>query len=250
MFNFVFLLFFLLELELFLLFSNDNHEKRFWIGKESLKIWRRMYLELFDYFVNNHDIPPNTTLPLSQDLLYASYHEPSSHFVEDRTFLKSRDGSNNTTLMGGLTMQSIEKCLQLLTLFLNDSESVFRILKLPDYKTFRFSLLKLQSILVETMNMLFNTVINIKVNNKKLPNVEIEKNHENIKMEDIEESNCKIKNENETKMDDEHKDDDVEDNSLEENIKHDDSDSMEYKNETECMSWAFNEDITCIHGKF
>lgn len=99
------------------------------------------------------------------------------------------------------------------------------------------------------MNM-FNTVINIKVNNK-LPNVEIKKNHENIKIKGIEESeNCKVKIENETKTDDENKDDDVEDNSYEENFKHDDSDSMEYKNETECMSWAFNEDITCTHGNF
>lgn len=83
-----------------------------------------MYLELFDYFVNNHDVLPNMTLPLSQDLLSASYDEPSSHFVEDRIFLKSRDGSNNTTTIGELTMQSIEKFLQLATLFQNDSESI------------------------------------------------------------------------------------------------------------------------------
>lgn len=243
------LLFFLLELELFLFFSNDNQEKCYWIGKESLKIWRRMYLELFDYFVNNHDVPPNTTFPLSPDLLSTSYKEPSSHFVEDKTFLKSRDRSNNTTSMGGLTMQSIEKCLELATLFVNDSESIFRILKLTDYKTFHTSLLELKSILIKTMNM-FNTVINTKINNEQLPNVEIEKNHENIKMEDTEESNCNIKIENEIKTDDEHKYEDVEDNSFEEKFKHDDSDSVEYKNETECMSWVFNEDITCTHGNF
>lgn len=57
-----------------------------------------------------------------------------------------------------------------------------------------------------------------------------------------------IPNESESKTDDEHKEDDVEDNSHEEKDKHDDSDSFDNKNDTEYMSWGFNEDITCSHG--
>lgn len=203
-----------------------------------------MYLELFDYFINNHDVPQNTALPLSPDFLSASYDDPSSRLVEDKTPLKSKDGSQNATIMGGITMQSIERCLKLATLFVDNSESIFRNLNLNDYKIFHLSLLELKSNLINTMNiLLFNSDIN-----KKLPNVE--KIHENIKMEDTEESDCNNKIENDSKMDDEHKDDDVEDISFEDKDKHDDSDSMEYKNETECMSWIFNEDISCTHGTF
>jgi len=194
-----------------------------------------MYLELFDYYVNNHDVPSNTKLPLNPDLLSAVY-DSSSRFVEDKKHLKSYDG-NHSNKMGEITIDAIDKCLKLARSFVNNSESIFTILKLNDFKPFHYSLLELESVLVEMMNILSSVIA--KKNSDKLVN---EKNHKNIKADNTE---ITI---NESKTDDEHKEDDVEDTSHEEKEKHDDSDSLDNKNETECISWVFNEDITCTHG--
>lgn len=224
------------------IFSNEIQEPCYWVGKDTLKSWRRMYLELFEYFVNNRDITPNTELPLKPDLM-SSVYDTSNHFEGDK-FSKSVDGSRSNK-MGGITLNSIDECLKLARLFVNNSESIFKILKLNDFKPFHYSLVELESILLEMMNIL-SSVITRKVNDE-LANEEKKqgKNNNiaiNIKTE-------RTQSESEPKTDDEHKEDDVEDNSQEEKDKHDDSDSLDNKNDTECISWVFNEDIICTHGK-
>lgn len=223
------------------IFSKKNKEKYYWVGKDSLKCWRRMYLELFDYYVNNHDVPPNTQLPLNPDLLSAVYN-PSGHFVEDKKHQQKSHDENHSNKMGGITIEVIDKCLKLARSFIKNSELIFKILKLNDYKPFHYSLLELESVLVEMLNILSSVIA--KKNSDKFANEE--KSHENIKNDDTENI---VKSENDSKTDDEHKEDFVEDNSHEEKDKHDDSDSLDNKNETECISWVFNEDITCTHGK-
>lgn len=202
-----------------------------------------MYLELFDYYVNNHDVPANTDLPLKPDLLSAVY-DPSGHFVEDKNHLKSSD-RNHFKNMGGITIEGIDKCLKLAQSFVNNSESIFKILNLNEFKPFHYSLLELESVLQEMMNILSSVIA--KKHCDKLSNQET--NHESIKIDDAEvlvKSDCV---QNESKTYDEHKEDDIEDNSHEEKERHDDSESLDNKNETECISWVFNEDITCTHGK-
>lgn len=201
-----------------------------------------MYLELFEYFVNNRDVPTNTELPLNPDLLSAIY-EPSSHFVEDKQFLKSKD-VNNYINMGGLTLNSIGECLKLSRLFVNKSDIIFNSLHLNDFEPFHCSLLELESVLLKMMNILSSAIA--KKDYYELSNNEGK--YVKIKVDDAEnntEPDNKIKNESDSKTDDDHKDDDAEEN--EEKEKHDDSDSLD-KNNMECMSWVFNEDITCSHG--
>ncbi|XP_026813170.1 ubiquitin carboxyl-terminal hydrolase 48-like isoform X1 [Rhopalosiphum maidis] len=223
--------------------DDENQEKSYWVGKDSLKSWRRMYLELFEYFVNNHDIPPNTALPLNPDLL-SVVCDPSSSFVEDKKFFKSKDRSRFIK-MEGITLESIDGCRKLAHLFVNNSISIFKILKLNDFKPFHYSLLELESVLEEMTNIL-SSVIAKKVNDE-LANEE--QKYDSNKIDNSKNiAECLIQNENELKIDDEHKEDDVEDNSHEEKDKHDDSDSFDNKNDTEYMSWGFNEDITCSHG--
>jgi len=230
---------------LLLFCSDENQEKSYWVGKDSLKSWRRMYLELFEYFVNNHDIPPNTALPLNPDLL-SVVCDPSSSFVEDKKFFKSKDRSRFIK-MEGITLESIDGCRKLAHLFVNNSISIFKILKLNDFKPFHYSLLELESVLEEMTNIL-SSVIAKKVNDE-LANEE--QKYDSNKIDNSKNiAECLIQNENELKTDDEHKEDDVEDNSHEEKDKHDDSDSFDNKNDTEYMSWGFNEDITCSHGRF
>lgn len=209
-----------------------------------------MYLELFDYFVNNHDVPTETELPLNPDLLSAGYDQ-SSFIVEDNNVLNSRDGSRSTE-MGGLTFSynTIEECQKLARLFINNSESIFKLLKLNDYKPFFYSLLELESVLLQMLNI-FSTVL-VKNINKDIDNEE--RKNEKTLMNNTEEISIKseivIKSEIESMTNDEQKEYDVEDNSHEEKDKHDDSDSVDIKNNMECMSWIFNEDILCPHGKF
>lgn len=204
-----------------------------------------MYLELFEYFVNNHDVPPNTALPLNPELL-SVVCDPSSSFVEDKKFFKSKDRSRYIK-MEGITLESIDGCRKLAHLFVNNSISIFKILKLNDFKPFHYSLLELESVLEEMTNIL-SSVIAKKVNDE-LANEE-QKYDSNKRDNSKNISECVIPNESESKTDDEHKEDDVEDNSHEEKDKHDDSDSFDNKNDTEYMSWGFNEDITCSHGRF
>lgn len=207
-----------------------------------------MYLELFDYFVNNHDVPTETELPLNPDLLSAGYDQ-SSHLVEDNNVLNSRDGSRSTE-MGGLTFSynTIEECQKLARLFINNSESIFKLLKLNDYKPFFYSLLELESVLLQMLNI-FSTVL-VKNINKDIDNEE-RKNEKTImnNTENSIKSELVVKSEIESITNDEQKEYDVEDNSHEEKDKHDDSDSLDNKNNMECMSWIFNEDILCPHGE-
>lgn len=235
-----------LNLLLFLFCSGENHGKTYWVGKDSLKSWRRMYLELFEYFVNNHDIPPNTALPLNPDLLSVAC-DPSSSFVEDKKFFKSKDRSRFIK-MDGITLEAIDGCRKLAHLFVNNSISIFKILNVEtDFKPFHYSLLELESVLEEMTNIL-SSVIAKKVNDE-LANEELKYDSTKMDGSKIIKSESSVPIESESKTDDEHKDDDVEDNSHEEKDKHDDSDSFDNKNDTEYMSWGFNEDITCPHGR-
>jgi len=204
-----------------------------------------MYLELFEYFVNNHDIPQNTALPLNPDLL-SVVCDSSSSFVEDKKFFKAKDRSRFIK-MEGITLESIDGSRKLANLFVKNSISIFKTLKLNDFKPFHYSLLELESVLEEMTNIL-SSVIAKKVNDE-LANEE--KKYKSSKINNSKNiSECSIKIESEVKTDDENKEDDVEDNSHEEKDKHDDSDSFDNKNDTEYMSWGFNEDITCPHGRF
>lgn len=202
-----------------------------------------MYLELFEYFVNHHDIPPNTDLPLNPNLLSPVFY-PSNNFVEeDRKYFKSKVMKSDR-----ITLETMDGYRKLTHLFVNNSLSLFKILKLTDFKPFHCSLLEFESVLEEMTNIL-STVIAKNVNDE-LANEE-KKMKQEIINESFEENNLHngiVQNENESKTDDEHKDDDVECNSQEENNKHDDSDSID-KNDIEYMSWIFNEDITCSHGR-
>lgn len=203
-----------------------------------------MYLELFEYFVNNQDVPSNTELPLKSDILSAVY-EPSSHFVEDNIFLKKTKDINSFVDMGGLTLNSIGECHKLACLFVNQSESIYKSLDInDDFKPFHCSLLELVSVLVKMRNILSSAIAKkdyyeLAIEDKNLK-TKVDNTEINTKIE------CKIKNELDSKIDDDHKEYDNEEN--EEKEKHDDSDSLD-KNNMECMSWVFNEDITCSHGK-
>ncbi|XP_025414514.1 ubiquitin carboxyl-terminal hydrolase 48-like isoform X2 [Sipha flava] len=191
--------------------NNSSRETNFWVGKDSLKSWRRMYLELFEYFVNNHDIPPNTDLPLNPNLLSPVFYPSNNLVEEDRKYFKAK-----VMKMDRITLESMDGY-------------------------------QLESVLEEMTNIL-STVIAKNVNDelaneeKKIKQEVINENYEKNNLH-----NGVVKIENESKTDDEHKDDDVEYNSQEEKDKHDDSDSID-KNDIEYMSWIFNEDITCSHG--
>lgn len=198
-----------------------------------------MYLELFEYFVNNHDILPTITLPLRLELL-SSVYDTSNRILENKTFLKSQNVGRSKK-MGGITVESLTNSLKLSSLFVNHSELIFKILKLKDYQPFYCSLLELQTVLKDMMNI-FTSVIAKKVNEELAE--EERKARLNIKIK----SEFEDKNEQDTEIENEQKEDD-DDNSHEEKDKHDDSDSLDNKNDMECISWVFNEDITCPHGK-
>lgn len=228
----------------FLFFRSLKHETNYWVGKDSLKSWRRMYLELFECFVNNHDIPPNTNLPLDPNLLTPTFY-PSNQVEEEN----GKCFKGKIMKMDQITLESMDGYRNLAHLLVNNSLPIFKILKLTDFKPFHCSLLELESVLEEMTNIL-STVIAKKVNDdivadeeKKIKQEIIDNGSEDNNLHD-----CLVQTENDSKTDDEHKDDDIEYISQEEKDKHDDSDSMG-KNDSECMSWIFNEDITCSHGK-
>lgn len=201
-----------------------------------------MYLELFEYFVNNHDVPPNTDLPLNPNMLSPLFY-PSHHFLEDRKTFKA-----NVNKMDHITLETMDGYRKLAHLFVNNSLSIFKILKLTDFKPFHYSLLELESVLEEMTDIMSKVIaknVNDEMTNeeKKIKQEIVDKSYEDNNLPDN-----VVRTENESKIDDEHKDDDVEYNSQEEKDKHDDSDSID-NNDTEYMSWMFNEDITCSHGK-
>lgn len=223
-------------------FSNKKNESNYWIGKDSLKCWRRMYLEIFEYFVNNHDVAPKTKLPLNPDIPSQVYNA-SSNFADDNQFLKS-DANRSSKQMGGITLDSLTNCVKLAGLFVNNSALIYDVLRYGDFSPFHTSLLELQTVLKDMMNI-FTSVIAKKINEE----LAIEERRSKMRLEGI-----KIKSEFSFNTDDESKidkEDDVDENSQEEKDKHDDSDSLDNnKNDMECMSWVFNEDITCPHGKY
>lgn len=228
--------------QLFLIFS-ENLESCYWVGKDSLKSWRRMYLEIFESFVNNHDVLPNIELPLNPDLL-SSVYDTSSRFVEEKQYYKAID-SKRFMKMDGITLDSIDGCRKLARLFVNNSVSIFKILKLNDYESFYDSLLELESVLEEMTHILSSVIV------KKVTDAltgEVKTTSENPVSTHTENNtlSCKIQTERETKINNGHKEDD-ENNSHEDKEKQDDSDSLD-KNDTEYLSWVFNEDITCPHG--
>lgn len=214
----------------------------YWIGKDSLKCWRRMYLESFEYFVNNCDISQSTTLPLNPDLM-SSVCDTSSSILDNKNFFKSPDSCLSHTI-GGITVESLTNSLKLSSIFVDNSELIFKILKLNDYQPFHCSLLELHSVLKEMMNI-FTSVIAKKINEElAIKERKSVMNRTGIKVE----SELETETESVDQTDNEHKEDDIDDNSHEEKDKQDDSDSSDNKNDMECMSWIFNEDITCSHG--
>lgn len=205
-----------------------------------------MYLELFEYFANNRDILPNTALPLSPDLLSAVYNSSNPSIKKVDKFLSSKETTHSNNKLGGTTMDSIDACLKLVRLFVYNKEPIYNVLNLSDYQRFSYSLKELESILIEMLTAM-SKVIAKKANDELAANEE--RNHEqNNKIGNTGNNNFQIKSECESKTDDELKEDADEDYSLEEKDKHDDSDSLDNKNDMECMSWVFNEDITCSHG--
>lgn len=204
-----------------------------------------MYLELFEYFANNRDILPNTALPLSPDLLSAVYNSSNPNIKKVDKFLSSKETTHSKNKLGGTTMDSIDACLKLVRLFVYNKEPIYNVLNLSDYQRFSYSLKELESILIEMLTAM-SKVIAKKANDELAANEQriLEQNKMGINIDD----HYKNKNECESKTDDELKEDADEDYSHEEKDKHDDSDSLDNKNDMECMSWVFNEDITCSHG--
>lgn len=201
-----------------------------------------MYLEIFESFVNNHDILSNIELPLNPDLLSSIYDTPS-RFNEEKKFFKAID-SKRFMKMDGITLDSIDGCRKLARLFVNNSISIFKILKLNDYQSFYDSLLELESVLEEMTHILSSVIV------KKVTDAltgEIKTSENQINNVENNTFGCTIVAGSESKIDNEHKEDDVENNSHEDKEIKDDSDSLD-KNDTEFLSWVFNEDITCPHG--
>ncbi|VVC42411.1 Ubiquitin specific protease, conserved site,Ubiquitin specific protease domain,Ubiquitin-related [Cinara cedri] len=223
-----------------------NQETSYWVGKDSLKSWRRMYLELFEYYADNRDILPNTALPLNPDLLSAVYNSSNLNKIKEEKFPCSKENNYSDNVTGGTTLDSIDECLKLVRLFVYKKDSIYNILNLTDYTGFSYSLNELQSVLIEMLTAM-SKVIAKKANDELAANEE--RNNEQNKLKNaIENDSFKIKTEFEVKTEYELKDDADDDNSHEEKDKHDDSDSLDNKNDIECMSWVFNEDITCSHG--
>ncbi|XP_050442355.1 ubiquitin carboxyl-terminal hydrolase 48-like [Adelges cooleyi] len=220
----------------------------YWVGKDSLKNWRRMYLQLFEYFVQNRDVSPGITLPLNPEVLSAVFD--SNNSFDDKNNSSVRSQSNcQPAQMGGITLGSVDQSLKLARMLINNSETVFKTLQLTKFQPFHISLLELESVLVEMMNIL-TSVIARKVNGE----ISIDNKHDLdvIKTEVNSKCESKISIESDSKTDDEHKEDDdrmdAEDVSPEEKDKHEDSDYLDVKHDKECMSWVFNDDITCVHG--
>lgn len=197
-----------------------------------------MYLQLFEYFVNNRDVQPNVTLPLNPDVLSAVY-DLSTRFIDNKKIaLCSRKKA-------GVTLGSIDQYLKLVRLFVNNSETIYKILNLSDFKTFHHSLLELEEVLL----VMLNVSSSVKAKNVNGESIKEEENNleDNKTLDDIK-SDVISKIERESKTDEEPKEDDGEENCHEEKDKHEDSDFLENKNDTECITWVFNEDITCPHG--
>ncbi|XP_050532812.1 ubiquitin carboxyl-terminal hydrolase 48-like isoform X2 [Daktulosphaira vitifoliae] len=218
-----------------------ENEKSYWVGKDSLKSWRRMYLQLFEYFVNDRDVPSNITLPLHPDMLSVAFDSSSNNISTKNNVISS---SNNSSYeMGGITIDSLDKCLKLARIFVNNSEIIFKTLQLNDFKPFHYSLLELEKILLQMMNIL-STVIAKKVNG----GISAEKGKYDVCNNVTTSTNFfQQKIENNTNFEDEDRLD-IEDLNHEEKEKLDDSDFLDVKNDKECIFWVFNEDIMCTHG--
>lgn len=218
-------------------------DKSYWVGKDSLKTWRRIYLELFDNFVDNCDIQANITLPLNPSTLSKVY-EPSVGLSDNKKFSLPKSSSKN----GMMTVIKAKESYDFICQLLSNSEKIFKLLKLSNFELFHCSLLDLKSIIEEFINE--KNSVKCKTGYDKLEQTEtINPNEHKMEIDDTVDSTEKI--DKEIKTDDRLKEKDVTDKSHEDEDKHDDSDSTDNKlHSSTCLTWVFNEDITCIHGEF
>lgn len=179
-----------------------------------------MYLESFQYFVNDVDVFQSTTLPLNLFPLSPVFDSLKS-VLENPNILESP--------------VSLTNCLELSNCFIENSKIIFKMLEINDYQNFFCTLFNLNLVLKDFINK-----ITILMAKKEEKNFKVNSSDVKIdtKIEIVKQCNNG------------HKEDDADDISPEEKEKHDDSDSMGSKNDKEYLSWRFNKDITCSHGTY